>query len=195
MKMLLGTKKKMTQLFAADGEVVPVTVVEAEPAVVSAVTERTVALAFGKAKHLKKPQAGFFKDLGRFRWVREFPVGDGETRPERGAKIDVSVFSPGERVRVSGISKGKGFQGVVKRHGFSGGPKTHGQKHGHRAPGSIGATTPQKVLKGMRMAGRMGFKRITVKNLEVIKVDPEQHLLYLRGAVPGSRGTLLEIHA
>lgn len=111
----------------------------------------------------------------------------------RGDTVNVSVFQEGDIVRVSGLSKGRGFQGVVKRHGFHGGPKTHGQKNRWRAPGSIGPTAPQRVIPGRRMAGRMGGVRVTIKNLEVAKVEPEKHLLYLKGAVPGARGTLLEI--
>ena len=105
--------------------------------------------------------------------------------------LDVSVFAAGDTVDIVGCSKGKGFQGVVKRHGFAGAPKTHGTKHAHREPGSIGATHPQHVIKGRKMAGRMGNARVTVKNLEVVAVDPERQLMTLRGAVPGSRGSLI----
>lgn len=108
---------------------------------------------------------------------------------------DPSVFIPGELVRVSGISKGKGFQGVVKRHGFHGGPRTHGQKHSEREPGSIGSTGPQRVFKGVRMAGRMGGERVTVRNLTIAEVDREKNLLFVSGAVPGRRGTVLKISA
>lgn len=194
MKFILGQKKSMTQLFAVDGTVVPVTVIEAGPNVVSRVSPGSVQVAFGKAKRTTKPQAGALKDLGTFRWLKEFRVEDPGAL-SRGATVDVRAFEPGDRVKVSGLTKGRGFQGVVKRHGFGGSPKTHGHKHDLRAPGSIGATTPQKVLKGMRMAGRMGHRRQTTTNLEVVKVDPEHNLLYVRGAVPGSRGTLLEIRA
>lgn len=194
MKFLLGQKKEMTQLFLQDGAVVPVTVIEAGPVVVSQVKSGSVQVAFGKAKRLTKPQAGHLKELGMFRWLREFRVSDPGAF-KRGATVDVRVFEPGDRVTVSGLTKGRGFQGVVKRHGFGGSPKTHGHKHDLRAPGSIGATTPQKVLKGMRMAGRMGHRRQSTYNQEVVKVDPERNLLYIRGAVPGSRGTLLEIRA
>lgn len=194
MKFILGQKKEMTQLFLQDGAVVPVTVIEAGPVVVSQVKSGAVQVAFGKAKRLRKPQAGHLNELGMFRWLREFRVADSGAF-KRGATVDVRVFEPGDRVRVTGLTKGRGFQGVVKRHGFGGSPKTHGHKHDLRAPGSIGATTPQKVLKGMRMAGRMGHRRQTTRNQEVVKVDPERNLLYIRGAVPGSRGTLLEIRA
>ena len=111
----------------------------------------------------------------------EFPLGNS-----------VSMFQEGDKVTASGISKGKGFQGVVKRHGFHGGPRTHGQKHSEREPGSIGTTGPQRVFKGKRMAGRMGGDRVTVKNLKIIKIDKEKNQIYVSGAVPGRRGTLLE---
>jgi large subunit ribosomal protein L3 len=111
------------------------------------------------------------------------------------AGSDISLFQEGDKVIVSGISKGKGFQGVVKRHGFHGGPRTHGQKHSEREPGSIGATAPQRVFKGTRMAGRMGGDKITVKNLRIIKIDKEKNQLFLSGAVPGRKGTLLEIRS
>ena len=132
--------------------------------------------------------------MGKFRWLREFRVGENETGKFKvGDKIDVSIFKEGDLVEVSGITKGKGFQGVVKRHGFHGGPKTHGQKNRLRAPGSIGSTAMQRVVKGRRMAGRMGGDRVTVKNLEIITVDPENNILEVKGAVPGRKGTLLEI--
>ncbi|MBI2623942.1 50S ribosomal protein L3 [Candidatus Parcubacteria bacterium] len=194
MKFILGRKKEMTQLFTAAGTVVPVTVVEAGPVVISQVKPGSVQVAFGKTRHLKKPEVGHLKDLGQFRWLREFRVPDAAAYT-RATTVDASIFESGDRVRVSGFSKGRGFQGVVKRHGFGGSPATHGHKHDLRAPGSIGATTPQKVLKGMRMAGRMGFRRQTTPNLEVVKVDVDHNLLYIRGAVPGSRGALLEIRS
>ena len=115
--------------------------------------------------------------------------------PTTDDKVDISVFREGELVRVSGISKGKGFQGTVKRHGFHGGPKTHGQKNRHRAPGSIGSTAPQRVFPGRKMAGHMGSVRVTVKNLEIVKVDKENNLLMVRGAVPGANGGLVQIRS
>lgn len=109
------------------------------------------------------------------------------------ADADITPFKEGAKVMVSGITKGRGFQGVVKRHGFHGGPKTHGQKNRHRAPGSIGNTTPQRVLPGRRMAGHMGMDRVTIKNLKVVEIDTAQHLLYVRGAVPGNRNRIVEV--
>ena len=198
MKVILGEKIGMSQIFNADGNVIPVTLVRAAPNVVLQLRTKEKdgyeALQIGtgerKPKNIKKPQKGHFKDLGNFRYVREFRVAD---KLERGQKIDVSVFQEGDTVKVSGVSKAKGFQGVVKRHGFHGAPATHGTKHAHREPGSIGATWPQRVVKGRRMAGRMGGERVTVRNLKIAKVDPENNLLAIKGAVPGRRGTLLEI--
>ena len=140
------------------------------------------------------------KELGNFRTMKEFrPKRTRETIEgiEVGAKFDVSVFSEGDKVAVSAISKGKGFQGVVKRHGFAGGPRTHGQKHSEREPGSIGGggRAGGRVVKGMRMAGRMGGDRVTVKGLLIVKVDPAKGELYVKGAVPGRRGTVVEIRS
>ena len=155
-----------------------------------------VQLASGsqKEERLSKAERGHLG--GAFRFVKEFrPVRRGETLPEaeKGTSFDVSSFEVGDKIMVSAISKGKGFQGVVKRHGFHGGPKTHGQKHSHRAPGSIGSTGPQRVFKGTRMAGRMGGERVTVKNLKVLEVNKEENVLLVSGAVPGRRGTLVEV--
>ncbi len=189
----------MSQVFTDDGRVVPVTVVKAEPATVTLIRtedkDKYSAVQIGsgtkKEKNLAKPQLAQWKDLGTFRYVKEFRIDSHEY--QRGDKIDVSTFEVGDVVDVSGISKGKGFQGVVKRHGFAGGPKSHGQKHSLRAPGSIGATGPQRVFKGKKMAGHMGSERVTVKNLEIVAIDPENNLLMIKGAVPGAFGTLLEI--
>lgn len=188
----------MSQIFDKDGNVVPVTLVQVLPNVV--IQQKTkdkdgheaVQLGFGtrKPKNIRKPQRGHFRDLGNFRHVKEFRTGE---RIERGTKLDVSIFQEGDQVKVAGISKAKGFQGVVKRHGFHGAPASHGTKHAHREPGSIGATWPQRVIKGMRMAGRMGGVRVTTRNLKIVKVDPQNNMLAIKGAVPGKRGTLLEI--
>lgn len=198
MKFILGEKLGMSQIFDKEGNVIPVTLIRATPNVVFQARAKEkdgyeavqVGLGERKAKNIKKPQRGHFKDLGSPRHIKEFRTND---KFERGQKIDVSVFKEGDVVKVSGISKAKGFQGVVKRHGFHGAPATHGTKHAHREPGSIGATWPQRVVKGRRMAGRMGGERITVRNLKVVKVDSENSLIAVRGAVPGRRGTLLEI--
>ena len=200
MKAMIGEKIGMTQMFNAAGRVVPVTLVRVTPNVVLALRTRArdgyaaiqVASGARKEKNIARAQQGHFKDLGRFRHVREFRTSD---EAKRGDTIDVSVFAEGDTVKVSGVSKAKGFQGVVKRHGFHGAPKSHGTKHAHREPGSIGggARAGGRVPKGMRMAGRMGGERVTVSNLKIAKVDAENGILAITGAVPGRRGTLLEI--
>jgi len=195
---LLGRKIGMTQLFQDDGEVV-VTAIEAGPCFVIQVKTETkdgynaVQLGFGEAKALSSPKKGQVKDIGQLKHLREFQVDDVKS-VQVGQKVDTDVFKPGDLINVIGISKGKGFAGVVKRHHFAGGPKTHGQSDRHRAPGSIGATTsPGRVFKGMRMAGHMGDRRVTVRNLKVLNVDLKRHLLLVRGAVPGARKGLLLI--
>ncbi len=198
MKFLLGEKVGMTQVFDEAGNAVPVTVIRSGPMrVIRAKTKEQdgyQALQFGfgerKPKNVAKPQREAWKGLGSFAVVRE---GRGMSGKREGETLDLAQFQEGDMVKVSGISKAKGFQGVVKRHGFHGAPATHGTKHAHREPGSIGATWPQRVIKGRRMAGRMGGERVTVRNLEVVKVDPERQLIAVKGAVPGRRGTLVEI--
>lgn len=186
----------MTQVFDEAGVVRAATVVSAGPLTVTQVKTKekdgyaAVQYGFGsqKASHTNKAQSG-----KPFRVFREFSF-DGNA-PEVGNIIDVSIFVPGDTVTVSAISKGKGFQGVVKRHGFRGGPRSHGQKNKERAPGSIGggARAGARVAKGMRMAGRMGNERITVRNLRVLQVDPATNTLLISGAIPGAPGTLVEI--
>lgn len=199
-KFILGKKLHMTQRFLADGTWVPVTVVEAGPCAVTQVKNenndgyQAVQIGFGFKRKLNKPLAGHFKGLDNYRHVREFRVDQGGAF-DRGKMIDVSSFQAGDYLDVSAISKGKGFQGVVRRHGFHGSPATHGHKDQLRMPGSIGAGGVQHVFKGTRMGGRMGGDRITIKNLEVIDIDLEKNLLYVKGAVPGSRNSLLMIQA
>lgn len=200
---LLGYKLGMTRVFREDGTVVPVTVIQAGPCWVVQVRtpERdgysAVQLGFDTKKRVNKPMRGHLKGLGNLRHLREFKLLDGAERVTVGQRVDVTLFKPGDLVDVTGTSKGRGFAGVVKRHGFAGGPKTHGQSDRWRAPGSIGANTdPGRVIKGLRMAGHMGHQRVTVQNLEVIRVDPERNLLFVKGAVPGPRkGLLLIRHA
>ncbi len=204
MRFLLGTKKYMTEVFDAEGTVHPVTFISAAASKVTQVrTKETdgysaIQIGFGAAreKNLSKPVKGHLKDLGLLRHLREFRVPDGDVSlVARGDTIAVSIFKEGDVVQVSAISKGKGFQGVVKRHGFGGGRRTHGQKHSEREPGAIGGggRAGGRVAKGMRMAGRMGGRRVTVKNLKVVEVNAELNELILEGAVPGVRGALLEI--
>jgi len=195
---MIGRKIGMTQLFRDDGEVV-VTAIEVGPCFVTQVKSEAkdgynaVQLGFGEAKRLNSPQKGHLKEIGQFKHLREFSVEDVNS-VQVGQKVDVDMFKPGDLLDVTGISKGKGFAGVVKRHHFAGGPKTHGQSDRHRAPGSIGATTsPGRVLKGTRMAGHMGDRRVTERNLKVLDVDLARHLLLVKGAVPGSKKGLLLI--
>jgi len=202
MKFILGTKEQMTQFFNEDGVVVPATIISVPQAAVTQVKSvdtdgyDAVQIAAGerKEKNINKAQRGHFGDKGNFRFVKEFRLKEGDTSElQVGDTLDASVFEAGDIVAVSGISKGKGFQGGVKRHGFSGAPTSHGHRHDTRRVGSIGATGPQRVFKGTRMAGRMGSDRITVKNLEVVAVDAKNGQLLVKGALPGRRGTLLEV--
>lgn len=199
MKVLLGKKLNMSQAFREDGSVVPVTLIEATPSVVVGVRKDVqdraiVVVGFGKSKHAAKPQVVEAGDLGAFEAMRQFRLADGET-VERGTQMTVEAFKPGDMVNLVGTSKGRGFQGVVKRHGFHGAPATHGHKDQLRKSGSIGAGGIQRVFKGLRMAGRMGGDRITVKNLEVVTVDAEKNIIGIKGAVPGARGSLVTILA
>ncbi|MBI2609719.1 50S ribosomal protein L3 [Candidatus Giovannonibacteria bacterium] len=199
MPHLIAKKIQMSQIFGEDGAVMPVTVLRVLPNIVTFVKTKekdgyeSVQIGFGerKTKNIKKPQAGHLKASGASPMIlREFKTGEVM---QVGDKIDASVFSEGDNVTASGIVKGRGFQGVVKRHGFHGGPRTHGQKHSEREPGSIGSVWPQRVLKGKRMAGRMGGNKITLKNLKIVKIDAADNLIYVKGALPGGRGSLIEI--
>jgi large subunit ribosomal protein L3 len=195
---LLGTKLGMTQVFDENSRVVPVTVIQAGPNQVAQVKSpesdgyAAVQLAFGEVKPSKvnSPRAGHFRKAGiePRRHLVELRTADAtEYRP--GQELKADVFSAGERIDVIGVSKGKGTAGVMKRHGFRGLGASHGTERKHRSPGSVGAcATPGRVFKGMRMSGRMGRERVTVLNLQVVKVDAERNLLLVRGAVPGSRG-------
>jgi large subunit ribosomal protein L3 len=196
---IIGKKLGMTQIFRDNGKVEAVTAIEAGPcAVVQVKTAdkegyNALQIGFGQAKRLSSPQRGHLKDLGQFRYLREFRTDDIED-VQVGDRIDVSLFQAGDLVDVTGVSKGKGFAGVVKRYGFAGGPKTHGQSDRHRHPGSIGAgTSPGRVFKGTRMAGHMGSERVTVRKLEVFQTDPDRNLLLVKGAVPGASNGLLLI--
>ncbi len=204
----------MSQIYDEKGEVVPVTVVEAEPNTVVQIKNKeknkyeAVQVGFGtrKEKNVAKQQRGHFKDLGNFAVLKEFRF-DKKGRTSRGEeqenidsanltvgqKIDVSVFAPGDAVKVTGMTKGKGFQGVVKRHGFHGGWGSHGHHSVLRHAGSIGQRFPQHTLKGMRMAGRMGNDKSTMRGLKVVKVDQENGFLAVKGAVPGNNGGLVMI--
>ncbi|CAN5609070.1 50S ribosomal protein L3 [soil metagenome] len=195
---LLGRKVGMTQVFLADGTLVPVSVVAVEPNTVTALrtTERdgynAVQLGAGRARRLTKPRLGQLKDLPPVRNAREFRLDD-VSEYEVGQTLDVTLFAEGDVIDVTGVSKGKGFAGTIKRHNFRRGPETHGSDS-HRQPGSIGAgTDPGRVFKGTPMAGRMGNDRVTVKKMTVIRADAERNLLLVKGPVPGARNALVVV--
>jgi large subunit ribosomal protein L3 len=200
-KFILGTKVNMTQIFDDKGLVHPVTVLKAGPMVVTAVKTvatdgyNAVQVGFGERaeKNINKPEKGHLKE-NNLRFLREFRT-EGEPTFKVGDTIDLSTFTEGDNVTVSATSKGKGFQGPVKRHGFKGGPRSHGQKHSEREPGSIGGAGRDggRVAKGKRMAGRMGGDRITTKNLTIVSIKPETGEIFVRGAIAGRRGTLVEV--
>jgi large subunit ribosomal protein L3 len=200
---IIGKKIGMTRLFQESGETVAVTAIQAGPSVVTQVKSRDTdgydAVQVGfvenkvKQSQLSSPQKGHLRGLENVRYLREFRTDDTSS-VKRGDKVDVSFLKHGDLINVTGVSKGRGFAGVVKRYHFAGGPKTHGQTDRHRAPGSIGSTTfPGRVLKGKHMAGHMGNRRVTARNLEVIQADQERNLLLVKGAVPGGNGGLLII--
>ena len=205
MPSILARKLGMTQVFGEDGSVARVTVLEAGPCPVTAVrsAERdgyeAIQLAFDatKEKHLSKARLGHLRkvDAPPMKKLVEFRVspGDEDAQAQLGEPITVEAFSAGERVKISGTSKGKGFQGTIKRHNFRSGPKSHGS-HNVRAPGSIGASAfPARVFKGMRMPGQMGNKRRTQRGLEVAQIDAERNLLLIKGSVPGAKNSIVEV--
>lgn len=197
MRSLIGKKLGMTTDFADNGRMVPVTVIEAGPCYVTQIktpeSDGYSAIQLGfqekKARHVTKPLAGHFKKAGvkLLRVLHEFRDFETGTTVKPGEEITVAIFNKGEKVKVTGISKGLGFTGVVKRHKFRGGPKSHGQSDRQRAPGSLGQSSwPSRVYKGLKMAGRMGGKKVTVRNLEIVKVDSTNNLLLIKGAIPGA---------
>lgn len=198
MKFILGKKIEMSQRFKEDGTVVPVTLITAGPCKITQVKTKerdghsAVQIGFDFIKKMNKPQSGHLKDLGNFRHLTEIQIDD-VTGLERGQEIKASIFAPNDKVEVVGTSRGMGFAGVVKRHHFHGHPATHGHKDSQRAPGAIGAGGVQRVFKGVRMAGRMGGERITIKNLEIVEVNEENNLIALKGAIPGKRGAVVLI--
>lgn len=206
MSFILGKKIEMTQIWK-DDKVIPCTLVSAGPCFVLQIKNKEndgyEAIQVGyekKTKNIKKPEKG-----KEYRYLREFKVqparnasqGDvgGGLEFKVGDNVDVSVFKEGDIVKVAGISKGKGFQGAVKKWGFKGRNQTHGVKHEHRTLGSVGSSGPGRVFPGRKMPGRMGAERVTVKNLEVVKVDAQNNLIAIKGAIPGRRGTILEIRS
>jgi large subunit ribosomal protein L3 len=197
---LLGRKLGMLQRFAEDGTVTAVTAIEAGPCRVTQIRTKerdgyeAVQLGFGLTKRMNQPERGHLKAVGEnLKHLHEFKVDD-LSEVEVGQHIGADLFQAGDFVDVTAVSKGRGFAGVVRRHGFHGGPKTHGQSDRHRAPGSIGSTTtPGRVLKGLRMAGHMGAKQVTVRGLRVVEVNPDRGLLLLQGGVPGPRTGIVTI--
>ncbi len=193
---IIGRKVGMTQVFAEDGTMVPVSVVSVEANTVTALrtVERdgyqAVQVGAGTARKLTKPRLGQLKGLPRVRDAREFRLDD-ISGYEVGQTLDVNLFAAGDSVDVTGVSKGKGFAGTIKRHNFHRGPQTHGSDH-HRAPGSIGpGTTPGRVYRGMKMAGHMGDETVTIKKVRVVRTDPDRNLLLVKGSLPGARGSLI----
>lgn len=187
MKAILGKKLGMSRIFTEKGVVIPVTLIEAQPNIVSKVNTKekdnteSIQIALPQDKKINKPQEGHLKKVKiKSRFIREFAL----INKNLGDTVDLSQFEVGEKVAISAISKGKGFQGTVKRHHFATGPKTHGSDN-YRQPGSIGAQQPQRVVKGRRMAGHMGYEKVTTLNLEIVKIDMENNVLFVRGAVPG----------
>ncbi len=205
MKFILGTKDRMTQVFDEQGACHPVTILKVSPMTVTGLksTEKdgyeAVQVAGGEQKEFRLGKADLGHQGGAARFVKEFRTRSSQEESlegiEVGQKIDSSVFAAGDLVTVSSVSKGKGFQGVVKRHNFGGDMASHGRKHSHRSPGSIGggAGDGGRVAKGKRMAGRMGADRITVKNLEIVQVNPDENVILIKGAIPGRKGTLVEV--
>ncbi len=202
MTFILGVKDGMTQLFDEEGMAIPVTAIAVEPNTVTQVKTvetdgyNAIQIAQGNRnqKQIKKPQVGHFKASGRsdFKNVKEFRVED-PSEFSVGDTIDLTVLEEGQKITVSSVSKGKGFQGGVKRHNFSGGRRSHGNKHSEREGGSIGAGGPQRVFKGVKMPGRMGSDRITIKNLTLVKIDSENNRIFVQGALAGKRGDVVEI--
>jgi len=197
MKFILAKKLKMSQVFDSNEKVIPVTVLEAGPVKVTQIKTKdkdgyeAIQVGYGYKKNQTKALVGHLKDLEKFSWLAE---RRGEISGHKiGDEIKVNVFEEGDKVAVIGKSKGKGFQGVVKRHGFKGSPASHGTKDRLRAPGSIGSTGLHRVEKGKKMAGRTGQDQFTLKKIEIIKIDPEKNILYLKGAIPGRRGSLIKI--
>jgi len=196
MKFILGRKLGMSQVFDKEGKAIPVTIIEAGPCFITQIKNKkkdgyeAVQIGFEKLKDkkVKKPQKG-----KPYRYLREFSITNSQFSKKIGNKITVDIFQEGDIVKVTGTSKGKGFQGVVKRHGFSGGPASHGHRHVLRTPGSIGSAFPERVIKGRKMPGHTGAEQVTISGLKIIKVDPENNLLAVKGAVPGPNGGLVEI--
>jgi large subunit ribosomal protein L3 len=197
MKYILGHKLGMSQMFDKNGKLTPVTLISVGPCYVLQKKDKEKdgyeALQVGFKKIEKKNKIGKSMKGKEYRYIKEYRLQEKEQPLNVGDEINTSIFQDGQIVKVSGISKGKGFQGGVKKHGMHGRNATHGVKHEHRTIGSVGTRFPQHVMKGRKMPGRMGFERVTVKNLKIMKIDKENNLLVIKGAVPGTNRTLLEI--
>ncbi|MGC8981608.1 MAG: 50S ribosomal protein L3 [Minisyncoccia bacterium] len=199
-KFIIGEKEGMTTFFN-DDEAIPATIIKIGPCVVTNLKLKekdgysAVQVGYGEKKRVKKPVLGQVHNLGKFKVIKEFRLPEDPKEINIGDQITVDIFNVGDKVDVTGISKGRGFQGVVKRWGFRDGPKTHGQTTKMRHPGSIGATTPQRVIKGHKMAGRMGGERIVVRNLEILDIDKENNLILVKGSIPGNKKTIVEIRS
>lgn len=201
MRFILGKKIEMTKIQDNNNLLVPVTIIKAGPCYVSQIKDiskdkyNAIQIGFEEIKKINKPQKGHLKNINKkLRYLHEFRVAGEEIKKFKIADvIDVSIFKEGDKIDLTGLSKGKGFQGVVKRWRFKGVSRTHGTKHAHRQPGSIGMAGHQKVAKGKKMAGRTGNKTITIKNLQIINIDKDNGLIAVKGAVPGFRNTLLKI--
>jgi large subunit ribosomal protein L3 len=202
-KFILGKKIGMSQVFDDQGKIIPVTLIEAGPCSVTQIKAKdkdgynALQIGFGKAKNLKKPQKGHLKKskLSDIRWLKEFRIENGDAKElNPGSSIKADIFKEGDIVDVSGISRGKGFQGVIKRHNFSRGPESHGSDH-HREPGSIGSAFPQRVIKGRKLPGQLGATKVKIKNLKVVKINSGSNLICLEGAIPGASGGLIMIEA
>ncbi len=202
MKVILGKKIGMSRIFNKEGKAIPVTLITAGPCYITQIKKtdkegyNSLQIGYGKAKKINKPVAGHLKKVAKdnnLKYLREIRVAEIKDEKE-GQEIKVDVFEKGDLVKISAISKGKGFAGVVKRHHFAGSPKTHGHKHDLRKPGSIGAGYPEHVIKGLRMAGRMGGDRVTL-NSEVVDLNKDKNLIVLKGGIPGARESLVFIKA
>jgi large subunit ribosomal protein L3 len=205
MKMILGKKVGMTRVYDKTGKIIPATLILAGPCYVVQIKTKekdgygAVQIGFDRKKKITKPERGHLdrldKNLPNFKYLKELRIEKKEdlTKFKKKQEIKISDFQEGEKVKITGISKGRGFAGVMKRHGFHGQPKTHGHKHDLRKPGSIGSTDLQRVRKGLKMAGHMGQDQKTVLNLEIVKIDTENNLIALKGAVPGARNGLVMI--
>lgn len=198
MKFILGQKVGMTRVYDDKGKIIPVTLVKAGPCTVAQVKTddkegyKAVQIGFGNRRKISKALQGHLKDFDNFRFLKEFKIEDSAA-VKKGDQIKADVFEIGDKVKVVGTSKGKGFQGVVKRHNFSGGPATHGHRHDLRQAGSVGGAYPQHVLKGQKMAGRMGADKVTIKNTSVVKVDAKENIIAIKGSIPGIPKGLVSI--